>query len=383
MLTGMRDLLHGAHPVRYHHNERNPLEVARPLPAERSDANIVWRPGRKAHTPWNARTPDGDHRELNLVLHMSDPGHLPVLLEKVMGALNLQPDGVYVDVTYGRGGHCAEILHRLGANGRLLALDCDPQAVAAGQDRFAGDKRFSVTKARFSTMRRHLESEGLMGRVNGILFDLGVSSPQLDDPARGFSFQHDGPLDMRMDPEAGLSAAGWLNTASEREIVSVLSNLGEERYAKRIARAAVRDRARRRIETSEQLARLVASVVPGREPGQHPATRAFLAIRIFVNRELEELQAALPQTLQALAPSGRLAVISFHSLEHRMVKRFMREHARGDTLPPDLPVRGHALEPRLRLVGKPIRPSEAEIQRNPRARSAVLRVAERTGVGCD
>lgn len=316
---------------------------------------------------------------VDLVLSMDESGHFPVLLEEVTEALNVKPDGVYLDATYGRGGHVAEILRRLGPHGRVLALDRDPQAIAAAKTRFGNDNRFSVGRARFSMIGQYTESQRLMGKVNGILFDLGVSSAQLEDPTRGFSFQRGGRLDMRMDPEAGISAAQWINSAGEREIASVLRNFGEERYAKRIARAIVRERQAHTIDTSRQLAGIVAKAMPTREPGKHPATRTFLAIRSFVNAELDELSAALPQALQALAPGGRLAVISFHSLEDRLVKRFMREQARADRLPPGLPVRQQELKPRLKLVGKPVRASQAEVQRNPRARSALLRIAERIG----
>jgi len=311
-------------------------------------------------------------------LTMDDSAHLPVLLDEVLEALALQPDGVCVDATYGRGGHCAGILARLGPAGRVIAFDRDPQAVAAARARFAAEARLTVVPGPFSMMGRHLQAQGLAGRVNGIVFDLGVSSPQLQDPGRGFAFQHDGPLDMRMDPGSGICAAKWLDTASEAEIASVLFKLGEERYARRIARAIVRDRAGQRIETTRRLAQLVARAVPTRERGKHPATRTFLAIRLLVNQELQELQATLPQAVQALAPGGRLLAISFHSLEDRLVKRFLREQARGDVFPPDVPVRAQQIRPRLKLVGRPVRPGEAEVRRNPRARSAILRVAERT-----
>lgn len=303
--------------------------------------------------------------------------HLPVLLDEVIAALKVKSDGIYIDATYGRGGHVAAILDRLGPRGRVLALDRDPQAVSAAETRFSSDRRFSVTRAPFSRIGHYIDSSRLTGKINGILFDLGVSSPQLDDFGRGFSFQRTGPLDMRMDPDTGVPAAQWINSARESEIASVLKNLGEERYAKRIAHRIIHERKKRAIETSSELADVVAKAVPTREPGKHPATRTFLAIRLFVNAELEELRAALPQALNVLAPGGRLAVISFHSLEDRLVKHFMREQARGDGLPPGLPVRQQELKPRLKLVGKPVRASETEVKRNPRARSALLRVAER------
>lgn len=305
--------------------------------------------------------------------------HRAVLVDEVIEALKVRADGVYVDATCGPGGHAAEILRRLGPHGQLLAFDRDPQAVALAQSRFAADARVTVKKAPFSMLGTCINGEGLGGQVSGILFDLGISSVQLDDHQRGFSFQQPGPLDMRMDRESGIPAAGWLNKASEREIASVLKELGEERYAKRIARTIVRERKRNHIATTVQLAQLVSQAVPTRERGKHPATRTFLAVRLIINRELEELQAALPQALQALAPGGRLVVISFHSLEDRIVKQFMREQARAKLPLADGTTRA---SPALRLVGKIVRPSTAEIRGNPRARSAVMRVAERMATGC-
>lgn len=303
--------------------------------------------------------------------------HRPVLLEESLEALALRPDGVYVDGTFGRGGHSGAILARLGPGGRLLAFDKDPAAVAAAQGRYGGDRRFSIVRGSFAMLAETAQGQGLMGRVDGVLLDLGVSSPQLDDAARGFSFLRDGPLDMRMDPQAGPSAAQWLAAASEREIAEVLWRLGEERHARRIARALVAARREAPIETTGRLAELIAAAVPGREPHKHPATRSFQAIRIHVNRELEELEACLAQVPQVLAPGGRLAVISFHSLEDRIVKRFMRREAQGPELPRRLPVPAAQARPRLRVVGKARRPGEDELRENPRARSAVLRVAER------
>jgi 16S rRNA (cytosine1402-N4)-methyltransferase len=303
--------------------------------------------------------------------------HLPVLLEEVLAVLNVQGDGIYVDATYGRGGHAAAILDRLGARGRLLAIDRDPEAVAAAQKRFGGDVRFSIIRGRFSMLKQYVAHSDWIGRVDGIVLDLGVSSPQLDDPARGFSFQKSGPLDMRMDPEAGMSAAQWLSTAKEAEIAAVLRTLGEERFAKRIANMIVSQRSVQPIETTAYLAEIIAGAVPTREPGKDPATRSFQAIRMHLNQELTELETTLPQCLDVLAPGGRLSVISFHSLEDRLVKRFMRTEAKGDPFPSDLPVRQASLSPRLRLLGKAARASAAEIRQNPRARSAVLRAAER------
>lgn len=310
---------------------------------------------------------------------MSTPVHEPVLLHEALAALEIRPDGRYVDATFGRGGHAGEIVRRLGDDGRLLAIDQDPEAVATAQEKYSGDSRVTIRRGPFSMLGRYIQEADWSGRVNGILLDLGVSSPQLDDAARGFSFRHSGPLDMRMDPSRGESAAAWLARASADEIRRVLRDYGEERFAGRIARTIVNTRAESPITTTDQLAALCARAIPTREPGKDPATRTFQAIRIFINHELEELEAVLPQALDALCPGGRLAVISFHSLEDRIVKRLMRREARGDAFPPDLPVPASALTPRLRLVGKAIRPTEDETRRNPRARSAVLRVAERTG----
>jgi 16S rRNA (cytosine1402-N4)-methyltransferase len=303
--------------------------------------------------------------------------HRPVLLSEVLEALQVKPDGLYVDGTFGRGGHAAAMLERLGAEGRLLAFDKDPQAVAFATQRFADESRLLMRRGSFINLAPAVSELGWQGKVDGILFDLGVSSPQLDDAERGFSFLKPGPLDMRMNPEAGMSASQWLAAASERDIAEVLWKYGEERYSRRIARRILRVRASAPITTTEQLAELIAQAVPGRERHKHPATRSFQAIRIFINRELDDLETALPQALDALAPGGRLAVISFHSLEDRVVKRFIRDQHRGPQLPPDLPVAPAAYAPRLRPVGKPVYPGAEEVAQNPRARSAVLRVAER------
>ena len=304
--------------------------------------------------------------------------HVPVLLDEVVQALMPAAHGTYVDATYGRGGHVRAILKHLGPQGRIIAMDRDPVAVAHARDAFAADARVHVYHAPFSMLSRVLDQERANGQVNGALFDLGVSSPQLDQAERGFSFRADGLLDMRMDPTHGESAAQWLARAAEQEIERVIRDFGEERFARRVARAIVRARAVQPITTTLQLAEIVAGAVPTREPGQHPATRTFQALRIHVNRELEELEAALPQALAALAPGGRLAVISFHSLEDRAVKHFFAREARGGDLPPDLPLRAAEVHARLRVIGKAMRAGAAEIARNPRARSAVLRVAERT-----
>ena len=304
--------------------------------------------------------------------------HRPVLLSEALEALAVQPEGVYIDATFGRGGHAAGILERLGPGGRLLAMDKDPQAIDAARARFGGDPRVTIVRGSFAMLEQVAQSHGVMGTAMGLLLDLGVSSPQLDDPRRGFSFQQDGPLDMRMDPESGLSAADWLAEVSESELAGVLRDLGEERFHRRVARAIVAARSADPIRTTGQLARIVAGAVRTREKHKHPATRTFQAIRIHINRELEDLQACLEQSLRVLAPGGRMAVISFHSLEDRIVKRFMRDQARGfPGLPPDLPVRATETGATLRPVGKARRPGAAESDANPRARSAVLRVAER------
>jgi len=280
-----------------------------------------------------------------------------------------------VDCTFGRGGHSRAILARLGARGRLVALDRDPVAVGAGAD--IADTRFTIAHASFTQLIQVLSAQTI-DRVDGILMDLGVSSPQLEDAARGFSFKLNGPLDMRMDVTRGMTAAQWLASASENQIGEVIRTYGEERFAQPIARAIVAARSRGAIGTTRELAQIVAQAVRTREPGQDPATRTFQAIRIFINQELEELSLALAQCLNALSAGGRLAVISFHSLEDRIVKRFMRSHSQPAPVPRGLAVREvDRAPPKLRLIGKAQRASAAEIAANPRARSAVLRVAER------
>src|SRR5229473_409092 len=300
--------------------------------------------------------------------------HRPVLAVEAIEALAVRAEGIYIDGTFGRGGHSRAILNRLGPQGRLVALDRDPQAVAAARD--LRDDRFMFLKHNFGTLSAALGAAGVRS-AHGMLFDLGISSPQLDDPARGFSFRADGPLDMRMDPGEGVSAAQWLATAEEQEIRRVIRNYGEERFAKQIAAAIVAARSRGPIVRTRQLADLVGQAVRTREPGQDPATRTFQALRIHLNRELEEVSLMLPQALAALKPSGRLIVISFHSLEDRIVKNFMRGAARP-TLPERLPLRARELPaPRLRVIGRPAKPDAEEVKSNPRARSAVLRVAEK------
>lgn len=305
--------------------------------------------------------------------------HDPVMRAEVLEALAVRPDGVYVDATYGRGGHARAVRRRLGGSGRLLVMDRDPEAVAAARAELGADPRVAVAHAPFSRLAGVVRGAGLAA-ADGVLLDLGVSSPQLDDPRRGFSFSADGPLDMRMDPGSGEPASAWLNRAEAGEIARVLRRYGEEPHAGRISRAIVAARGEGPIETTGRLARIIAAAVPRAEPGRHPATRSFQAIRIFINRELEELEAALQQALEVLSPGGRLVVVSFHSLEDRIVKRFLRRHARGDDFPPGVPVTADRLRPRLRLLGRARRPAAAEVAANPRARSAVLRAAERTEV---
>ncbi len=303
--------------------------------------------------------------------------HRPVLVSEVLAALAVRPDGCYVDATFGRGGHAAAILERLGPTGSLLALDRDPAAAEWARAEFCNEPRFQFVQSRFSELASIVTERRLCGRVDGVLLDLGVSSPQLDDPERGFSFSRNGALDMRMDPTSGSSATDWLNRIGEMELERILAEFGEERFHRRIARAIVAARRRAPITTTARLAEIVSLAIPTRQPGKHPATRVFQAVRIAVNDELNELRAVLPQTTQILAPGGRLAVIAFHSLEDRMVKRFMRERARGQELPLDLPVVGIPEGISLRLIGRPSRPADPEVMANPRARSAVLRVAER------
>src|SRR3954469_178869 len=301
--------------------------------------------------------------------------HRPVLLEEAISGLALRPDGIYLDGTFGRGGHSQAILDRLGPSGTLIAFDRDPEAEEAA--RAIADSRFHFVRSPFSSLAQVLRREGLQ-TVHGMLFDLGVSSPQLDDPTRGFSFRADGPLDMRMDPSTGPSVADWLATAEQQEITEVIRSHGEERFAKQIAAAIVAARGREPLRRTKQLADLVGQAVRTREPGQDPATRPFQALRIHVNRELEEVSLMLPQALARLAEGGRLAVISFHSLEDRIVKRFMQAASKSQ-LPRKLPVRASELpEPPLKIVGRAVRASDDETRRNPRARSAILRVAERT-----
>ncbi len=304
--------------------------------------------------------------------------HITVLLNEAVDALNIRENGVYVDGTFGRGGHSRLILSKLGSKGRLVVFDKDPQAIAVANGLAAQDKRVSVVHDGFATFQTALDALGI-DKIDGALFDLGISSPQIDEGERGFSFRFDAPLDMRMDSTRGLSAAEWLAAAEEQEIHEVIKNYGEERFSRQIARAIVSQRAEAPIDTTRKLAQLVAQNVRTRERGQDPATRTFQAVRIFINRELEEVKEVLPQVVGRLNEGGRLAVIAFHSLEDRIVKQFVKQHSQHAPLPKWAAVREADLpQPPLKAVGKALKPSESEVQANPRARSAVLRVAERS-----
>lgn len=306
------------------------------------------------------------------------PQHIPVLLAESIDGLAIKPDQLYIDATFGRGGHSRAILSKLNAEGRLIALDRDPAAAHAAEQ-LADDPRFEFIHTPFSALAHIIAERHLTGKVAGILFDLGVSSPQLDDAERGFSFMNDGPLDMRMNPEQGQSAADWLAYASQDEMADVFRQLGEERYAGRIARTIVERRSEQPLTRTSQLAKLVADVSPSREKKKHPATRVFQAVRIHINRELEEATNALDAAVHALQPGGRIAVISFHSLEDRLTKLFMRKHSQREQLPPGLPLREDQIADHrtLKTVTKAIKPSTEEVKLNPRCRSSVLRVAER------
>ena len=303
--------------------------------------------------------------------------HTPVLLGELLAALAVKADGWYCDATFGRGGHSAAVLAQLAESGRLIAFDRDSQAVVAGAERFAADPRFVIAHADFARLEAALAGVGVTRALDGVMFDLGVSSPQLDDPERGFSFLRDGPLDMRMDRRHGRSAAEWLAHARQEEIAEVIATLGEERFARRIARAIVTRRSAQPFERTLDLADVIAANVRSREPGKHPATRSFQALRMHVNGELAQLEAGLDAARKCLAPRGRLCAISFHSLEDRAVKRFMRRHASVDPMFAGLPSIPPSARPTLRVIGKAVHPTAAEILRNPRARSATLRVAER------
>ena len=303
--------------------------------------------------------------------------HKPVLLEETLTALNIKPDGCYVDGTFGRGGHSQEIIKQLSENGKLLAFDKDPQAITTANEIAANDERLHVRQGSFTQLEQAVNELGWKGKVDGIFLDLGVSSPQLDDAERGFSFRFDGPLDMRMDPDNGMSAAQWLASAEERDIMMVLFDYGEEKFARRIAKAIVEARQEQPINTTKRLASIVAAANPSREKNKDPSTRTFQAIRIFINQELEDLKTCLTQAIDILAPGGRLVVISFHSLEDRIVKRFIREQCKGDDFPLDLPVMHAQLNQNMKIIGKAIKAGRNELDENPRARSAVMRTAEK------
>lgn len=303
--------------------------------------------------------------------------HITVLLHEAVAGLDIKSDGVYVDGTFGRGGHSRLILQHLGPNGRLIAIDRDPQAIAEAAK--IQDPRFEIVHGPFSGIASYLDERGLLGKVDGFLLDLGVSSPQLDDAERGFSFMKDGPLDMRMDPTSGQSAAQWLAKADVDDIAWVLKTFGEERFAKKIARAIVHDRVTEPYVRTRQLAEMIARVNPSKEKGKHAATRSFQAIRIYINSELDEIETALNGALEVLAPQGRLSVISFHSLEDRLVKHFIRKHEKGPEVPYGIPLTEAQLAGgrKLKSVGKALKPSDSEVSENSRSRSSVLRVAER------
>ena len=308
---------------------------------------------------------------------MSSDAHVPVLLGPVLDGLDIKEDGIYVDGTFGRGGHSSAILQRLGSEGRLFAMDRDPQAIAAADEALTRDPRFELLRSDFEKLGERIEEKGLAGQIDGLLLDLGVSSPQLDEAGRGFSFLRDGPLDMRMDPESGISACAWLGQVEEQELRRVLKQFGEETQAGRVARAIVAARDAKPLATTSQLADVVASVIPAHTRKTHPATKTFQAIRIFLNRELEQLESVLVQSLDVLATGGRLCVISFHSLEDRIVKRFIRNNSRETEQYRGMPNVPPEFRPKLRQVGKAVTATAAEIEANVRARSARLRIAER------
>ncbi|WP_372598697.1 16S rRNA (cytosine(1402)-N(4))-methyltransferase RsmH [Amphritea sp.] len=304
--------------------------------------------------------------------------HITVLLNEAVDTLVEDPDGFYIDGTFGRGGHSELVLSRLSEQGQLMGIDKDPEAIACAAERFGDDPRFSIERGSFAQLEEFVRRRELAGQVDGVLLDLGVSSPQLDDPNRGFSFMSDGPLDMRMNPDVGESAAEWLAHAAEKEIADVLYTYGEERHSRRMARAIVNEREQEPIITTGRLAKIITEANPAWEKGKNPATRAFQGIRIFINRELEDLEDCLDQALEMLKPGGRLVVISFHSLEDRIVKRFIRKYVKGDEhLPPGIPVTDDMLNIRLKAVGKALKAGRDEVSGNPRSRSAVMRVAKK------
>lgn len=303
--------------------------------------------------------------------------HQTVLLNEAVAALITDKDGCYVDGTYGRGGHSCKILEQLSHKGRLIAIDKDPQAIEQAQQLAARESRFEIVHGSFAELGSILATRNPLDSVSGVLLDLGVSSPQLDQPERGFSFLHDGPLDMRMNSASGLTAEQWVNSADEQEITTVLKEYGEEKFARRMAKFILNEREKQAITTTGQLAEIISAANPAWEKGKHPATRAFQAIRIHINDELHDLQVTLNQALEVLRVGGRLVVISFHSLEDRIVKRFIRKHERGDDLPAHLPVTEDQLNKRLRSIGKAVKASAIEVEENVRSRSAIMRVAEK------
>jgi len=308
---------------------------------------------------------------------MSEFNHQSVLLEEALESLNIRPSGIYIDATFGRGGHSRAILSRLNESGRLIALDQDPEAVAYGREQFADEPRLTLEHCNFNQVASVVEKLGLTGKIDGILMDLGVSSPQLDDADRGFSFLRSGPLDMRMDTTRGETARQWLDRVKPADLINVLKRYGEEKFARRIATAIVERRAEREIKDTGDLAEIISNAIPVKEKHKHPATRSFQAIRIFINAELQSIEQGLKDAVSVLAKGGRLSVISFHSLEDRIVKRFMRDISSRPKLPAGLPVMEADIEVPYRLVSKPIVAGAKELQVNPRARSARLRVLER------
>jgi len=302
--------------------------------------------------------------------------HKPVLFEEALASLAIKPNGIYVDGTYGRGGHSQGILTRLKEEGKLYALDKDTSAIQHAQSEM-GDQRFTITQGSFADIAKFADEWGIDGKIDGVLLDLGVSSPQLDEAERGFSFIKDGPLDMRMNPEQGISAADWINKVSESEIAIVLKNFGEERFAIRIAKAIVIARKEKRIDTTLQLAKIIADANPAWEKGKHPATRSFQAIRIYINHELADLEQFLQNIIELIAPGGRICIISFHSLEDKLVKQYFRKAAKGDDYPKYLPITHDQIKPKLEIIGKAVRASAQEYAQNIRSRSAIMRVAEK------
>ncbi|MEM7026811.1 MAG: 16S rRNA (cytosine(1402)-N(4))-methyltransferase RsmH [Pseudomonadota bacterium] len=303
--------------------------------------------------------------------------HQPVLLDEVVEALNIYADGFYIDGTFGRGGHSQAILQRLGDNGRLLAFDKDPDAIAAASSEIISDKRFTLVQGSFTMLKHQVEQHNVSGKVAGILLDFGVSSPQIDNPDRGFSFRFDGPLDMRMDTSKGLPVSEWLNSAKEKAIADVIYQYGEEHASRRIAKAIMLAREQKPIITTRQLAELIRSILPARKQDIHPATKTFQALRIFINDELVDIEAVLPDAVDVLATNGRLVTISFHSLEDRIVKRFIRDQSSANPIPREIPVMPDESSIRLKKIGKKIKAGKQEVEQNPRARSAVARVAEK------